>query len=286
VKALGAKPSHRCWTRLLALLVVLLVRLAAAQDQRPLPRGAPEALVSRSLRVHVVVEDTLDPDRLRSLARPNVTAWVHTSSNTLSDATLENLARFDDAFVELRAPLTPVDVAQFQRLPRVGLWLTAASLGLVGALPGARRVAVRLGSGPLDEALLGLVGRARPAQVSWAPVGPVDLLQWGLFKQLSGTKVLVAGPTTLWLPVQCGERSGRAPAAQVHVANLLALSSDAFPCGLGTRVVVEPAVEHWLLQSLVVRDPSVQLVLELGANAERASAARVLLDSLGVGPSR
>lgn len=284
--ALGTRRSPRRWKRLLELLVVLLVRHAAAQDQRPLPRGAPEALVSRALRVHVVVDDALDPDRLRGLARPNVTAWVHTSSNTLSDATLENLARFDDAFVELRAPLKPVDAAQFQRVPRVGFWLTADSFELVGAWPGARRVAVRLGSGPLDETVLGRVGRARPAQVSWAPQGPVDLLQWGLFTQLSGTKLLIAGPTTVWLPVQCGERSGRAPAAEVHVANLLALSSDVFPCGRGTRVVVEPGLERWLVQSLVVRDPSVQLVLELGANAERASAARVLLDSLGVGPSR
>jgi hypothetical protein len=258
---------------------------ARAQDQRPLPGGGPDELVTRSLRVNVVVEDTLDPDRLRNLTRPNVTAWVHTRSNTLGEATLENLARFDDAFVELRAPIAPVDVAQFRRLPRVGLWLKPDSLSLVGALPGARRVAVQLGAAVLDEALLARLRAARPALVSWAPNGPVDLLQWSLFLQVPGRKV-VASSGGFLLAVQCGARSARDPAVEVHVANLLALSSEVFPCGRGTRVVVGPEVERWLLQSLVLRDPSAELVVEVGADAELASGARRLLESLGIGPSR
>ena len=71
-----------------------------------------------------------------------------------------------------------------------------------------------------------------------------------------------------------------------HVANLLALSSEVYPCGTGTRVVVQPEVETWLLQSLLVRDPSVELVIEVGADPARAIAARGLLERLQLGASR
>jgi hypothetical protein len=70
------------------------------------------------------------------------------------------------------------------------------------------------------------------------------------------------------------------------VANLLALSSDVFPCGAGMRVVVQGEAETWLLQSLLVRDPSVELVLEVGADSARALAARGLLERLQLGASR
>jgi hypothetical protein len=121
--------------------------------------------------------------------------------------------------------------------------------------------------------------------LSWAPVAPLDLLQWGLFLQAPGRKVLIATPATL-LPSSCEGRSPGEPSVEVHVARLLAASSALFPCGRGARVVVEPGVDRWLVQSLVVRDPSVELVLELGADAERASSARALLEALGFPPSR
>jgi hypothetical protein len=51
-------------------------------------------------------------------------------------------------------------------------------------------------------------------------------------------------------------------------------------------VVVPVDVDRWLLQSLLVRDPSVELVIEVGDDPDRATRARLLLESLGVGPSR
>jgi hypothetical protein len=264
--------------------VLLLATAAFAQDQRPLPRGAPDAVVGPPPKVHVRVHEDLDPDRLRDLARPGVTLWLSTSSNTLRASTLENLGRFDVAWVELRPPLRPHDALSFRRLPSVGAWLTPQTLEVAGRLPGARRLAVRL-EGALDEARLASLQRARPSEVRWTPAGPVDLLQWSLFRQLPGHQV-VAAPASSLLAVKCPERAAGEPALEVHVATLLALSSDVFPCGPGMRVVVQPTIDPWLLQSLRVRDPSVELVIDVGADPRLALGARALLDQLGLGPSR
>ena len=255
-----------------------------AQDQRPLPRGSPEVFVATAPRVHLRVHEDLDPDRLRDLARPGVTLWLSTRSNTLRASTLENAARFDTAWVQLRAPLKPFDANAFKKLPGAGVWLTPEALEVIGRLPGARRIALAL-KGPLDEALVARVRAARPSELRWTPEGPVDLLAWGQFRQLPGRRVIVATPDTL-LPVTCTERRTGDPSMELHVASLLALSSDVFPCGAGTRVVVQPEVEAWLLQSLLVRDPSVELVVDVGADSARALAARGLLERLQLGASR
>jgi magnesium chelatase family protein len=88
------------------------------------------------------------------------------------------------------------------------------------------------------------------------------------------------------LPVKCEARTSDDPSVELHVATLLALSSDVFPCGTGTRVVVPPETEAWVLQSLLVRDPSVELIIEIGADSSKALAARKLFDTLQLGPSR
>lgn len=263
------------------LILTLAASGAFAQDQRPLPRGAPEAFVGPAPRVHVRVHEDLEPDRLRELARPGVTLWLSTRTNTLRASTLENVARFDAAWVQLRAPLAPYDARTFSKLPSAGAWVTPDSLGAVGRF---RRIAVGL-EGPLDEALLAKVSAARPAEVRWAPQGAIDLLSWGELRRLPGRRIVTAEPQAL-LPVKCESRRAGDPSTELHVASLLALSSDVYPCGTGTRVVVQPEVETWLLQSMIVRDPSVELVVEIGAEAPRALAAKGLLERLQLGPSR
>ena len=231
--------------------------------------------------MHVRVHEDLDPDRLRDLARPGVTLWLSTRSNTLRASTLENVARFDTAWVQLRAPLVPSDARAFSKVPSAGAWVSVNSLKAASRF---RRVAVTL-EGPLDEAVIAKVSAARPAEVRWSPTGPIDLLAWGELRSLPGRRVVAAEPQRL-LPVKCERRSAGDPSTELHVASLLALSSDVYPCGTGTRVVVQPQVETWLLQSMIVRDPSVELVVEVGAESARAVATRGLLERLGLGASR
>lgn len=235
-------------------------------------------------RVHVRAHEDLDVDRLRDLARPGVTLWLSTRTNTLKASTLENVERFDSAFVQLRAPLKPVDAAIFKRIPRAGPWLEPDSLELATRLPGARRVAIEF-SGPLDEALAAKISAEHPAEVRWKEPPAIDLLAWSQFRQLPGRRVIAASTQAL-LPVKCAERRREDPSLELHVANLLALSSDVFPCGVGTRVVVQAELDPWLLQSLLVRDPSVELVIEVGADSSKALAARALMEKLQLGASR
>lgn len=262
-------------------LVALIASAASAQDQRPLPRGSPEVFVATAPRVHLRAHEDLDPDRLRELARPGVTLWLSTRSNTLRVSTVENVARFDSAWVQLRPPFKPVDLNLFSKMPAAGAWLEPEGMAVAGRV---RRVAVSL-KGALDEPLLAKVTAARPTEVHWAPDGAVDLLTWGQFRRLPGRRIISSAPQAL-LPVKCDSRNTTDPSLELHVASLLALSSDVYPCGTGTRVVVQPQVETWLLQSLLVRDPSVELVVEVGADSARALAARGLLERLQLGAPR
>lgn len=277
----NSPPTRRTWFLAILVNLVLGAGVAGAQDQRPLPRGSPEVFVATAPRVHVRADEELDPDRLRELARPGVTVWLTTRSNTLRSSTLENLARFDTAWVQLRAPLRPFDASVLSRLPSVGAWLEPDSLGLAGRL---RRVVVWV-RGNLDEEMAAKVSAVRPAEVRWSPEGVVDLLAWGHFRSLPGRRVIASSPQTL-LPVKCAARTSGDPSIELHVASLLALASDVYPCGTGTRVVVQPQIETWLLQSLLVRDPSVELVVEVGSDTARALAARGLLERLQLGSSR
>ncbi len=246
----------------------------------PLPRGAPGELTAPALRVHVIADEELGPDRLRSFARPNVSLWLKSRSNTLRDSTLEHLGRFDEAWVSLRAPLSEVDARQLKGQPKVGVWLDEGSLvpELLGRLPGARRIAVQV-DGPLDEAVVERLEQARVSFTSWRPREAIDVLSWSLFRRLPGRKVFAPPPGQL-LPVKCATRSATEPSLELDVATLLAMSSDVFPCSTGTRVIVRPDADAWIVQSLLVREPSVELVLDVGDDAEVGQRAAKLLDAL------
>ncbi len=262
--------------------LLLAASLWLAVDPRPLPKGAPEGL-PQLVRVNVLASEQLDSDHLRALARPQVTLWLDTRSNVLSDSSLSSLGRFREAWVKLRAPFEPGHLTQLERLPHVGLWVRAAELTGKGGerLKGPRRVAVEL-EGPLDEAIAARVAAVHPAWVIWRRSGPVDLLAWGLFRQLPGRKLFAPDPAQL-TRVDCGRRDeARAPAAWVHVTLLMAMAGDVFPCGRGGWVQLEPTTEPWVAGSVLARDPSAELAFEVGASEERSSTTRRLLDALGV----
>ncbi len=257
-------------------MLVALSSAAFAQSQRPLPAGSPEAFTAPSVRVSVVVHEDVHPDFLRGLARPDVTLWLQTRSNTLRASTLENVARFDEAFVQVRAPLSSTDSRTFAKVPKLGVWVEASQLAVVARLPGARRVAIDV-AGPLDAALADRLSAAKPSIIRWAPDAEVDVLQWGLFRQLPGRKIVVLPPSALRV-INCADRSATQPSIELDLASVLTMNSDVFPCGRAPRVIVRPSVDHWMLQSLVVRDPSVELVVVIGRDEKAASETKLLLD--------
>lgn len=266
-----------------ALVAALLWSAGAfGQSQRPLPKGSPEEFTAPAVRVSVVVHEDLHPDRLRRLARRDVTLWLQTRTNTLRTSTMENVGRFDEAFVQLRAPLTPTDSQMLTKLPRAGVWVEVSALSILTRLPGPRRVAIDV-SGPIDSALADRLTAAKPAIIRWAPGPNIDLLEWGLFRNLPGRKVVVLSATAT-KAVRCEERTG--PSIEVDVATVLTLNSDVFPCGNSARVIIRPTIDHWMLQSLVVRDPSVELVVVIGRDEEAAAATRSVLDLLDRRDSR
>jgi hypothetical protein len=266
----------RLGTALLALSTAAL-----AQDQRPVPAGSPDALIGRSVPVHVVASEELEPDVLRALARPGVTLWLTTRSNTLRESTLDTLNRFEASWVQLRLPLAHVDGAALARAPRAGLWFqaSAALKPVLSRYRASRPLALDV-AGALDAEQQAWLGALRPTFTRWRPTESVDLLQWGRFASLPGRKTVVLTPGLL-VPRSCEARSPTEPSAELHVATLLAVSAGVFPCGAGTRVEVLPDVEPWLLKSLIVRDPSVELLVTVGDDVRRVGRTRALLELLG-----
>lgn len=274
-------PSRSGLRRTSSLLAALWCGAALAQHQRPVPDDSPGPLIGHAVRVHVIASDELEPDVLRALARDQVVLWLTTSSNTLRESTLDTLKQFQSSFVQLRPPLSRVDGRALQRVPLAGFWVPLDD-GMSAALSrfrGSRPVAVEV-AGPMDEAKRGLLLAQRPAFTRWTPPEALDLLQWSQFRSLPGKKAVVVRQGLL-LPRDCASRDPAEPAAELHVATLLALSAGAFPCGPGARVEIAPDAEPWLLKSLIVRDPSVELVVRVGDDVRRVGKARALLELLG-----
>jgi hypothetical protein len=264
-----------------SLIVALLAAGAVAQNQRPLPSESPEPLVARSVRVNIVASEDLEPDVLRALARPQVSLWLTTRSNTLRESTLDTLNQFGSSWVQLRAPVEAVDAKALKRAPAAGWWLPLdARVGpALSRFRGARSLALEV-TGALDDDKRALLAAQRPTLVRWTPAGEVDLLQWSQFRSLAARKVVVLSPGFL-LPRDCASRDASEPAAELHVGMLLAVSAGVFPCGAGTRIEVTPDIEPWLLKSLIVRDPSVELVVRVGDDVRKVGKARALLELLG-----
>jgi hypothetical protein len=69
---------------------------------------------------------------------------------------------------------------------------------------------------------------------------------------------------------------------QARVDRVLATAGRGFPCGRGPRIEVPLDVDRAMLQSLLVREPSTELVIDLGDDPRSVSKARRLLDDLGL----
>ncbi len=272
--------SRSSWRRTSSLLAALLAQVSSAQDQRPLLTG-PEPIVGGAVRVHVLASEELEPDVLRALAKPNVVLWLSTRSNVVRESSIDSLARFEASYVQIRPPLAATELRAFGRSPKTGWWVTLApgeGLASLERARGARPLALEV-AGALSEETTGAVKNLRPTLVRWTPPAELDLLQWSRFRSFPGRKVLVV--SSQLLPRDCSARSATEPAAELHVATLLAVSAPVFPCGVGTRVEIAPDLEPWLLKSLVVRDPSVELVVRVDDSVRAVGKTRALLELLG-----
>ncbi len=225
-------------------------------------------------RVHVVVDESLHPDWVRAFARRGVTLWVQTHSNTLAASTLENVARFDAAFIQLRPPLTEADARVFARVPRAGVWASLSdAVALKGRLPGARKVALELPSVLTDETRQQVDG-VHPWAVRWPVPQEADVLTWAWFQQLDGLKV--AALEFEAAPEVCQAVRQRGATVQSRSAR----------CAAAGWWVVNPAVGIDLVHRALLEAPATQLWLVVGADERLAKAAKTLLAQLSDDPGR
>ena len=255
---------------------LLLLLLAAEPAPEP-----PPIFLATSIRVHLHASEELDPDYLRALARKNVTLWLSTRTNTLRASTLETINKFGDAWIALRAPVREADARQLGKVPSAGLWIDVKDLDGSRRVLGPRRLAINL-SGALDAVLFEKLQKLRPAETIWRAPPEVDLLSWGLFRQLPGRKVLIRSASELW-PVDCPlDPAASEPTLQAEVGAGAKIAGRGFPCGRGPRIEVPLDVDRAVLQRLLVREPSTELVITLGDDPRMVSKARRLLDDLGL----
>jgi hypothetical protein len=248
-----------------ALLVTLLA-------QAP----GPTELALPGYRLHLVIDESVDADTLSALAGSGTVLWLRTRSNMLRDSTVEALARYPEAYVQLRPPLKEEHVRQLRRAPRAGAWLEAHALTGPGIHRlGPRRIAVEL-RGPLDAELARKLAGARPSRIAWFPGGtPVTLETWGLFAQLPGSKLLaLAGP----LGVPCPQVPRRAALSTV-VLRVEERTSEG-GCGLARRVVMKGLPDDEALMALLRQDPATELELEVGTTAGELDRARAWVQRL------
>jgi hypothetical protein len=258
--------------------VLSIVASSAEPSRPPLLDEAQRS----SVRVHIEAHDDLDPDALRGFARPNVTLWLSTTSNTLRDSTLENLERFDAAFVELRVPLSKSDAQAFDKVPRAGILSSVENAGPLRQRLSARHPMAVRHRGRVDEHIIQSLRDARVAFSFWEPGqdgAMFDVLQWSYWRQAPGTRVL-KWTTPIEVAPFC-QALQRASALELPVAHVMAAQGEVPRCGHLLRIRIEARAEPVEVQNLVKRFPNAELVIGVGADAHTSAQVRALLEALG-----
>jgi hypothetical protein len=222
------------------------------------------------------VDESVAADNLRALAGSGTVLWLRTRSNTLRDSTLEALALFPEAYVQLRTPVTEEHIRQLRNAPRVGAWLEAQTLtGLGLHWLGPRRSAVEL-RGAIDAEITRRVRALRPSWILWTPgASDVSLEAWGAFAQLPGRKLLsLAAP----MGPLCPKLPWRGALATVSLRVEEGTVTET--CGLGRRVLMKGFPEDTALVALLSRDPSAELEVEAGHGERELARARAWVQRL------
>lgn len=256
--------------------VALVCALLCAQTA---PLG-PTALVAPGLRTHVYVPEDLDPNLLARLARPGVTLWVRTRSNTLRESLLEKLALFPRAYVQMRLPLSPGNLAQLGRLPNVGVWLEASSLPFQPGALGPRPLAWQ-SSGAWTREVSETVERLRPRVVIWEPTVVPSAAEWAAFAQSRGTKVLRPSLGARWDWTSCEANPLRSLTRVTVVIPWTQKVDRELPmCGVASRLDVPLSVEPSSIAHLIDADPAVEFELDVENGREQVLRAASFLMAL------
>ena len=233
--------------------------------------AGPGGLALPGFQVHVVASESLDPDRLRALARPEVVLWVRTRTNGLRRSTVETLQLAGSAFVEVRPPLGAPALAPF--VGRIGPWIDLRDVDVSRVRrwsPG--RLAVDV-DGPFTEALVARLRVLRPAAVRWSRGGWPEHDEWVRVRGFHGVELLGLGKA----PVDCGAVPAR---TRVRVRLALGLVTADGVCGMPLRVEVAAAAEAAEVHTLLLAHPDADLAVDVGGETAQADAARRWIDQL------
>ncbi|MBJ6762596.1 hypothetical protein JGU66_17650 [Myxococcaceae bacterium JPH2] len=269
--------------------------VAAMLAQSPGPR----TLALSGYRLHLRVNESVDPEQLRSLAASGTVLWLRTHSNMLRDSTMDAVARFPEAYVELRPPLRDAQVQQFRHAPRVGVWLDAAMVSGDWYRLGPRPVAVDIrGSLETDQATR--IAALRPRRVTWMPRtrDEATLAAWGELVWLPGMKVVDLSQVASKEPSEATPNPPEPPAAEsstapvewwqglrgswARVAWMEGQGTVRPPrrWALGRRVRVQGPPDEEALVALFSLTPGAELELEVGDDAKSLAMARAWVERL------
>jgi hypothetical protein len=231
----------------------------------------PDAWVLPGLHVQIIASEDLDPDRLRSLARPDTALWVRTQTNGLRRSTAETLRLAGSAFVQVRPPLGAPALGPFAG--RVGPWVEERGLDVGRAhrwSPGRLAVDVE---GPFTEALAARLRVLRPVTVRWNRGGWPSREEWAQARAFPGVEL----SGTSGAQADCG-----VVPARVRVRLRVPLESLAADgaCGLAVRIEVAPEADPTAVHAALLAHPDADLLIDVGNDAGRASAARQLIERL------
>jgi hypothetical protein len=234
-----------------------------------LAAAGPEPLQLPGFRLHLVLSEELEPDRLEALARPGVVLWLMTRSNLLKQSVAERLGHADSSYVQVRPPLGQAGL-QRQFTTRVHPWVELSGLDVQSYRRWAPAgTAVELSGGLTEERLAGL--RAlRASTVHWRPEEPPTLEEWARTAHLSGLEVR---PPSVLPPCQRVLKGAERIRLRVPAG---VADSSAAGCGFALRLEIPPSMSEADVRELLVAFPGAELWTEVRSEADASAAARLV----------
>jgi hypothetical protein len=231
--------------------------------------SAPEPLALPGFRLHLVVPEDIEADRLEALARPGVVLWVQTRSNLLKRSIAERVGRAEASYVQVRPPFASAAVRQ-QFTPRIRPWVALTELDVASYRRWAPEGTALAFRGELSEAVLASVKAVRPQVFLWQPEVTPTAEEWARTQHLPGLEVRPVGPLP---PCERPLRGAQRIRLRVPVA---LVETSAVGCGFALRLEVPPSLSEAEVREVLVRWPGAELWAEVSGDAEGAAAATLV----------